>query len=114
MTSLLNIILLSLVMVIVTIIGDYFVKKAAMFKDYAGWHVLFIGAIIYFLSAFGLFWIYRYQKFLTVGAIHSFGIVLLTVLFSIFVFKEKINAWEIFGLILGVISLTILIKNGNI
>ena len=101
-------------MVTVTIIGDYYVKKAAMLKDYTGYRILFIGAIIYFFSSFGWFWIYRYQKFLTVGAIHSFGIILLTVLFSIFVFKEKINGWEIFALVLGFISLIILIKNGNI
>jgi drug/metabolite transporter (DMT)-like permease len=114
MTNLIKIILLSFIMLVVTITGDYYVKKASIVKDYSDWRILLLGATIYFISAFGWFWIYRFQKFLTVGAIHSFGIIMLTVLFSIFVFKEKINGWEIFGLVLGAISLTILVYNGKL
>jgi drug/metabolite transporter (DMT)-like permease len=114
MTALLKTILISIIMVVLLALGDYFVKKASLLKDYSGWHFLLIGTSSYFISAFGLFWVYRSYKFVTVGAIQSFGIVVLSVLLSVFVFKEKMNGWEVLGLILGVISLVILLYNGKI
>jgi drug/metabolite transporter (DMT)-like permease len=112
MTTLLKTILLSVTTLILFILGDYFIKKASLLKEYSGWRLLLLGTSIYFISALGLFWIYRSYKFLTVGAIQSIGFIILSTLISQFIFKEKINNWEIFGLILGFISLTILIKNG--
>jgi drug/metabolite transporter (DMT)-like permease len=114
MTALIKTILISIIMVVLLALGDYYVKKASMLKEYTGWHFLLLGTSSYFVSAFGLFWVYRSYKFVTVGAIQSFGIVVLSVLLSVFVFKEKMNGWEIFGLILGIISLAILLYNGKL
>ena len=114
MPHLLKIILISSLLLTITITGDYFIKRASSLKEYEGWHLLFLGAFLNFAAATGWFWIYRSQKFLTVGAILSIGLITLSILVSQFIFKEKINNWEIFGLVLGFISLTILLKNGNL
>ena len=114
MTTLLKTILISVITLILFILGDYYIKKASLLKEYSGLHFLLLGTTIYFISAFGLFWVYRSYKFLTVGAIQSFGFIILTTLVSQIIFKEKINSWEIFGLILGVFSLTILLYNGKL
>lgn len=114
MTQVLKIILISIILLIVTIAGDYCIKKAAMQKQYSGWHLLLMGGIVNFGCAIGWFWIYRSQKFLTVGGILSIGLLALSVLVSQFIFKEKINGWEMFGIALGFVSLTILLKNGNL
>ncbi len=114
MPQIVKIIFSSVVLLVVTIAGDYCIKKAATLKGYSGWHLLLAGGIINCVCAIGWFWIYRSQKFLTVGGILSIGLLALSVLVSQFIFKEKINGWEMFGVALGFISVTILLKNGNL
>jgi drug/metabolite transporter (DMT)-like permease len=113
MTNTIKLLAVSFMMVMVTIIGDYYVKKASMEKIFAGWQQLLLGGLLYGVSAIGWFYVYRHTKVFTVGAIHSFGIIIFTILLSVIIFKEKINSWEIFGIILGFVSLTVLIKYGN-
>lgn len=110
--NLAKILFVGVAMIVITIIGDYFVKRASMIAEPNVFRFLSMGAVIYFVSAFGWFYVYKYAKFLTVGAIHSFGIVVMTVFISMSVFKEEINSQEIVALILGVISIAILVKNG--
>jgi uncharacterized membrane protein len=104
-------IIISIAMVLITIIGDYLIKKASMLQYLNGWKLLVLGGLLYGISAIGWFYVYRTTKVFTVGAIHSFGIIILTILLSVVIFKEKINSSEIMGLVLGIISLVILLKN---
>jgi drug/metabolite transporter (DMT)-like permease len=104
-------VLISIAMVIMGIIGDFFIKKASMFQSFTGWKLLVAGGLLYGLSAIGWFYVYRTTKVFTVGAIHSFGIIILSIILSLVIFKEKINSWEILGLLLGIISLSILLRN---
>lgn len=113
MTEILKTTLISIVILVITIIGDYCIKKASILQNYSGWKLLLFGAFLYGISAIGWFWVYRTTKFFTVGAIHAYGIIILTILLSVIVFKEKINNWEILGLALGFASLAILLRNGN-
>lgn len=114
MNQFLKIMLYSVVLLIATISGDFCIKKAATLRQYSGWHLLLAGGMINFVCAIGWFWIYRSQKFLTVGGILSIGLLALSVLVSQLIFKEKINNREISGIVLGFISLTLLLKNGNL
>jgi uncharacterized membrane protein len=100
-------------MLFVTILGDYFVKKSSIETGYSGWKLLVVGGLLYGVSAIGWFWVYRSAKVFTVGAIHSIGIIILTIFLSLVIFKEKINLMEIVGMLLGVISLIILLKNST-
>ena len=100
-------------MLFVTILGDYFVKKSSLEAGYSGWKLLILGGLLYGISALGWFWVYRVTKVFTVGAIHSLGIIILTIFLSLVIFREKINLLEIIGILLGIISLTILLKNGT-
>jgi len=113
MTDILITILISVFMVILTIIGDYCIKKASLLEGLSGWKLVLAGGLLYGFSAIGWFWVYRTTKFFTVGAIHSFGIIVFTIFISIIIFKERINFWEALGMTLGTIALIILIKNGN-
>src|ERR1700760_1855341 len=109
----LKLIVYSLILLTTTIAGDFCIKKAATLKQFSGWPLLLAGGTINFACAIGWFWIYRTQKFLTVGAILSIGLLALSLLVSQVIFKEKINTREITGIVLGFISLVILLKNGN-
>ena len=100
-------------MLFVTILGDYFVKKSSIEEGYSGWKLLVLGGLLYGVSAIGWFWVYRSVKVFTVGAIHSLGIIILTIFLSLVIFREKMNFIEIVGILLGVVSITILLKYGN-
>jgi uncharacterized membrane protein len=100
-------------MLFVTILGDYFVKKSSIEAGYSGWKQLVLGGFLYGISAIGWFWVYRSVKVFTVGAIHSLGIIILTIFLSIIIFKEKISFMEVVGILLGIVSLTILLRYSN-
>jgi len=104
-------VLISIAMVFITIIGDYCIKKASLLQYFNGWKLLVLGGLLYGITALGWFYVYRTTKVFTVGVIHSLGIIILTILLSTVIFKEKINGSEILGLVLGIISLAILLRN---
>jgi uncharacterized membrane protein len=97
-------------MLFVAITGDYFVKKSSISPGYSGWKQLLVGGLLYGVSALGWFWVYRSAKVFTVGAIHSFGVIILTIFLSLVIFKEKINLMEMVGILFGIISLILLLR----
>ncbi len=99
-----------LIVEVICIIGDYYIKKASMEEDWSGWKLLAVGCVLYGVSAFGFFFLMRSFKVFTVGMLHSFAVIFLSVILSLFVFNEKINAREILGLILGVASILLLVR----
>jgi drug/metabolite transporter (DMT)-like permease len=93
---------------IVTVFGDAVVKNASLQDAFSGWKMLVLGALIYGITAFGWFFVMRKIKLSTLGALYAVSCVIFLVLVSVFYFKEKINLFEIFGIILAIISLLIL------
>lgn len=100
-------------MIILSVAGDYLIKKSSLLGGVFGWKHLAAGCMVYGISAVGWFWVYRYAKIFTVGAFYSLGVIAVSIILSLVVFKEKINSWEIFGLVLGTVACVILLKNGT-
>ena len=109
-TSRWNWLLLLLIIEVICIYGDYYIKKASMEEQWAGWKLLLIGSLLYGVSAVGFFLLMRMFKVFTVGMLHSFAVIFLSIFLSLVVFKEKINAREIIGLVLGIASIFLLIR----
>ncbi len=105
-----NWIYLLLIIEVICIYGDYYIKKASMEQQWSGWKLLLAGSILYAASAVGFFFLMRMFKVFTVGMMHSYAVILLSIFLSLVVFKEKINAREIIGLSLGVISIYLLVS----
>lgn len=83
---------ISIAMIIITILGDYFIKKASLLQYFTGWKLLLFGGFLYGLTAIGSFYVYRTTKVFTVGAIHSFGIIIIiiiTILLSAMVLRKN-------------------------
>lgn len=95
---------------LICIWADYYIKKASMEDGWSGWKMLAFGAFLYGVSAIGFFMLMRNFKVFTVGMLHSFAVIFLSVILSLFVFNEKINAREILGLLLGVASIMLLVR----
>jgi drug/metabolite transporter (DMT)-like permease len=99
-----------LIVELICILGDYYIKKASMEDNWNGWKLLGVGCVLYGVSAIGFFYLMRSFKVFTVGMLHSFAVIFLSVVLSLFVFNEKINAREILGLILGIASILLLVR----
>lgn len=103
----------SIVILLLTIVADFLLKKAANMDGLSGWKFLLTSAVIYFVSAIGWFYIYKNTKFITLGTFYSLGHLMLTVLIGVIIFKEKINLMEGIGLLFGVVSVFLLLRYSN-
>ena len=93
-----------------TLIADYLIKCASLQDGFKGWRTLLAGAIIYGASAIGWFIMMRSFKLFSLSVFHSLAVILLTVLLSLFVFKEKMTFTEGIGVLLGCISIALLLR----
>lgn len=102
--------LVSLLLAIITVIGDIFVKKASLLPGITGFKQLFLGILIYGATAFGWFFLMRKMKLSTVATVYSVSTIILLTVVGILFFKEKISPMEIIGICLAISSLVILSK----
>jgi drug/metabolite transporter (DMT)-like permease len=102
--------LISVGMIGITLVGDYLVKMASLGRIIVEWQRLGLAAILYSLTAIGLVYMYRHTKFFTVEAITAICGMILSLIISQYIFKEKISNLELLGAFLGVSSLCLMIK----
>ncbi|AUD03345.1 EamA family transporter [Spirosoma pollinicola] len=95
---------------LISVLGDYFIKKASLQTGWVGWRQLVIGGLIYGATAMGWFYVMRTFKLFTIGLIHSLLAIALSVLLSQLFFEEKITPREIVGIVLGLASIVLLIR----
>lgn len=94
---------------IITVIADYFIKKASL--ENSVWNkFLFIGIVIYGLTGLGWVYVVKNIKLSTSGVIYGVSCIAILAIVSVFVFHEKITTWEIFGIILGISSVAVLYR----
>jgi len=105
-------VLIGVLLSLVTVLGDVFVKHALLQFQFSGWKWLLLGAIIYGLTAVGWFFVMRKAKLSTLGVVYSASIIIFLTLFSVLYFKEKISAIELVGILMAIGSLMILSRFG--
>ena len=106
--------LISLLMVVgltaLGIAGDFFMKLAGKGPRFVEWKWFIIGAIVWSLTIPGWFFILKYMKLATAGAIVSVVVVVALTLIGTFYFKEALNAYEIIGIVAAMIALGLLAR----
>lgn len=102
--------LLLLGLEVISLLADYLIKKASLQTGFSGWVWLVAGGLIYGVTAIGWFFMMRFFKFFTIGLLHSFGIIMLSLLMSLFLFREKVTLRELIGVALGCVSIVLLIR----
>ncbi len=68
------------------------------------------GTLVYALSAFGWFYVMKHIKLSSLGVIYAITSVLLLVIVGIVYFHDKLNVYEIMGVVMAFISLILLTK----
>lgn len=102
--------LLILILELISLSGDYLIKKASLQNGLVGWKQLLVGGLVYGVTAIGWFYVMRVFKLFTIGILHSLIAIALSMALSQFVFGEKITSRELIGIILGFISIILLVR----
>lgn len=102
--------LISIGLCVLAVLGDSFIKQASLKIGFSGWKWLLSGMLVYFFGSMGWFFVLRKIKLSTAGVWYAVGSVVLVTLASVFIFKEKISALEIFAIFLAIASLVILYR----
>lgn len=95
---------------LISLLADYLIKKASLQAGMSGWAWLVSGGLLYGATALGWFFMMRSFKLFTIGVLHSFGVIVLSLLLSQFIFREKITLREGMGLLLGCLSVGLLVR----
>lgn len=99
---------LAVLIALVEVAGDFFIKLSGQGKEYITWKWFIPGFIIYSLTAFLWFFAVKHEKLFTAGIFFAVSTVIFLVFISVFYFKESINFYEILGIMLAIISLILL------
>lgn len=99
---------LTIFLAIVGVVGDFFINLAGEGKKFIEIKYFIIGFVVYALTAFGWFFVMKYEKLSTLGVFYAITTVVFLTIISVFYFKEAINAYEVAGIVLAVISLVLM------
>jgi drug/metabolite transporter (DMT)-like permease len=104
LAAILVVVLLSLL----GVTGDYFLKLASG-EDRFIWNRWFpIGLAIYASTAFGWVYALKHMKLATIGVVYSMCMILFLAVLGIAVFSERLTLGEVVGIVMAVGSLILL------
>jgi small multidrug resistance pump len=94
----------------VGVLGYYLLKLASAQKDplLCGW--FYVGFAVYASTAFGWVYVMRHLKLATIGVVYSVSMILLLTSIGAIAFRETLNAYEMIGILMAVISLVLLLR----
>ena len=101
---------ITVILALVGVGGDFFVKLASNSTGFSGYKWLIIGAVIYALTSIGWFFVMKHIKLSTLGVFYALSTIIFLTIISIFYFKEPLNYYELIGIIFAIISLVLLAK----
>ncbi|OGZ18295.1 MAG: hypothetical protein A2V72_00815 [Candidatus Nealsonbacteria bacterium RBG_13_37_56] len=102
--------IITVILALVGVIGDFFIKLAGEGKKFIELKWFIIGFLIYAATAFGWFFVMKNIKLSTLSVFYAVSTVLFLTLISVFYFKEPLNIYEIIGIILAITSIVLLGK----
>ncbi len=98
------------VLSLIGVIGDWFIKLSGSGEKFIDLKWFFLGLIVYASTTIGWFYVMKHIKLATLGVFYGiFTILFLTVLGIVF-FKETLSSLEIIGIIAGMTSIVLLGK----
>ena len=95
---------------LITVAGDYLLKRASdeVAPLYSWWFVL--GFVVYFSTAFGWVFVMRYLRFATFGAVYAVSSLLLLALVGVLFLDESLKWQEGVGIAMAVGAVALLAR----
>jgi small multidrug resistance pump len=94
----------------VGVIGDYFLKVASGAEQPFKTAAFYLGFAVYASTAFGWVYVMGHLKLATISVVYSISLILLLTGMGVVFFQEKLNISEVVGILLGMASLTLLVR----
>ncbi len=107
-----NPILIVAFLAVIGVVGDFFIKLAGYGTKFIEMKWFIVGAIFYLSTAFGWFYVIKHIKLSDLGVIYALTTILFLVAIGVFYFHEKLNVYEIIGIITAIISFILLSRFG--
>jgi drug/metabolite transporter (DMT)-like permease len=96
----------------VGIVGDYFLKRASGQPNPLWTRSFLAGLVLYSSTAFAWVYVMRHLKLATIGVIYSVCMILMLTGMGVLFFEEKLNAYEVIGIILAIAAILLLARFG--
>ena len=100
--------LILIVIVVITVLGDYFVKAASQQLGGLATRTFVLGALLYGLPAVGWFYLMQMHSLAAIGVFYSAVTLVLLAGMGTIVFKEAFGLREVAGLSLALASLVVM------
>lgn len=100
----------TLLISLVCIVGDYFLKKASQTEHPFQTYKFAVGTVVFALSAVGWVIVLPYMKLGAIGVVYGVSTVLFMALLGWLVFGERLRWQEGVGVVLGVTSIVLLAR----
>jgi len=102
-----------LIIILASVVGvaaDFFMKLAGQADKPTDWKWLILGVVLYALTLPCTFLAIKYSKLASFGVIYSLATFLLLVIVGVSYFHEKLNPYEIAGVVMAVASVFLLAR----
>src|SRR5262245_17139010 len=103
-------VLVTIAFSVVGVLGDYFLKLASAREQPLRTIVFYLGFVLYASTAFGWVFVMKRLKLSTISVLYSISMVLLLTGVGAGVFHEKLNSYEVAGIVLALASLVLLMR----
>lgn len=100
----------ALVLTLIGVVGDYFLKRAGSGDTYIDVKLFAIGFVLIASTSIGWFYVFKHIKFSTVGAIYGVGAILYLAVIGVVVFGERLNTYEVIGIVSGILAIVLLVR----
>ncbi|MFH0344235.1 MAG: hypothetical protein ACHBNF_19430 [Chromatiales bacterium] len=101
-------IVITILLSLTAVVGDYFLKRAAELPDPFKTMWFAVGLIIYASTAFGTVFVFLHIKLAIASVVYSVSFVLFLTLLGIVFFNESLDLGEVVGIGMAVASLMLL------
>ena len=95
---------------VIGVLGDYFLKLASREESSLRTPVFYIGFGLYASTAFGWVFVMKHLKLATISVLYSISMVVLLTAVGVVIFRETLNYYEIAGLLMAIASLILLVR----
>lgn len=88
--------------------GDLFLKFAGNGPKSVDVKLFIAGFVVYACTAFGWFYVLKHMKLSSLSVIYSIANILILVFIGVFYFRERLNIYEIIGIVGAIGSMVLL------
>ncbi len=98
----------AVILSVLTVLGDYYIKEASLRAAFSGWGLLLVGMMLYALTGLGWFFLMRHEKLYVLGLLYVLTTTIFLTALSVLYYHESLGAKQLVALLLGLVAVILL------